>query len=102
MDARLNRVKEIVIETIREACDFDIGKKVPDSARPLSDLGLESHDGILIAPRLCKKLGITIPNKINPLIDDSKDQKDCERTIGEIVDFMLSLMPSEEKKYAKK
>ena len=40
--------------------------------------------------------------KINPLIDDAKDPKNCERTVGEIVDFMLSMMPSEEKKYVKK
>lgn len=102
MDAKRKWVKEIVVETLQEACDFDIGKNVPDSERPCSDLGLESVDGILVAPRLAGKLGITIPNKINPLIDDSKDPKNCERTVGEIVDFMLSMMPSEEKKYAKK
>lgn len=102
MDARRKWVKEIVVETLQEVCDFDIGKKVPDSERPFSDLGLESADGILVAPRLAGKLGITIANKINPLIDDSRDPKNCERTVGEIVDYMLSMMPSEEKKYAKK
>lgn len=99
MDARRQRVREIIIQTLREACDFDLGKVVPDSAKPFSDLGLESVDGILIAPRLCAKLGINIPPEVNPLIDD---ERECKRTVGELVDFMLTMMPAEETSHVKK
>lgn len=99
MDARRQRVREVVVQALRDACDFDLGKVVPDSAKPFSDLGLESVDGILIAPRLCAKLGVNIPNKVNPLIDD---ERKCERTVGELVSFMLAMMPTEETSHVKK
>lgn len=98
MDERRKRVKEILVETLQEACDHDIGKAIPDSEKP-SDLGLESADGVLVAPKLQERLKITIPNRLNPLVDD---QQNRERTVGEILDFLLTLMPSKEKKYVKK
>lgn len=98
MDERRKKVKEILVQTLQEVCDHDIGKNVPDSEKP-SDLGLESIHGVYMASPLGAKLGISIPNKQNPLVDD---QRNRERTIGEIVDFLLTLMPSEEKKYVKK
>jgi len=98
MDERRKKVKEILVKTLQEACDHDIGKNIPDSEKP-SDLGLESIHGVYMASPLGQKLGISIPNKQNPLVDD---QRNRERTVGEIVDFLLTLMPSEEKKHVKK
>ncbi|OGS08340.1 MAG: hypothetical protein A2270_08035 [Elusimicrobia bacterium RIFOXYA12_FULL_51_18] len=98
MDERRKKVKQILVETLQEACDHDIGKTIPDSEKP-SDLGLESADGVMVAPSLGTKLGITIPNRLNPLVND---QENRERNIGEIVDFLLTLMPSEERKHVKK
>lgn len=63
---------------------------------PIKDLGLESVDGVLLAPRVAKKLGIQIPDRENLLVD----ARSKSRTVSEIVDVVMELSRTQQEKIA--
>ena len=84
------KVRAVVVETLREFLHEDV--VFGDDTDPMNDLGLESVDGILLAPRLGEKLGFRIPDKENPLVDAEKGRG---RKVGEIVDLLMKLAAEE-------
>lgn len=78
-------VTEAVIETLRGL--FADNVQLGLNTNPIKDLGLESVDGILLAPRVSRKLGIEIPHEENLLVDSQRKS----RTVQEIVDVLLGL-----------
>ena len=78
-------VTEAVVETLSGL--FPDKVNIHIDSNPIEDLGLESVDGILFAPRLAKKLGIIIPDRENLLVD--RDRK--TRSVRQIVDVVLAL-----------
>jgi acyl carrier protein len=61
--------------------------QINNDTNPIKDLGLESVDGILLAPRVGSKLGIRIPDNENLLVDAQKQT----RTVREIIEIVMSL-----------
>ena len=74
-----------VIDTLKGL--FRDNVQIGIDTNPIKDLGLESVDGILLAPRVGSKLGIRIPDSENLLVDSQKRT----RTVREIIEVVMSL-----------
>lgn len=61
---------------------------IDENTDPINDLGLESVDGILLAPRVGERLGFRIPDRENLLVDS---QRGKTRKVGEIIDVLMNL-----------
>jgi acyl carrier protein len=62
-------------------------KSVSPNDKPISGLGLTSLDGVDFACELEKKLGCSIPSKVNPFVADGGS----ERTVSQIVDAIAAI-----------
>jgi acyl carrier protein len=58
---------------------------------PISGLGLTSLDGVDFACEIEKKLGCSIPNKLNPFLND---EGSAERSVTQIIDAISTLCAS--------
>jgi len=85
------RARRAVTEALSELLD-ELGVEhggITDRLRPIGDLALESIDGIDFACRLSGKLGLEVPNQINPFVDDATVRA---RTVKQIVDLVAKLL----------
>ena len=89
-DPKLLQVVREVIAEVAQRNDFN------DNTPPISGLGLASVDGPQVAVCLEIRLGIKIPNKLNPLVDDDRRR---ERTISEIAAWLSGLQHTTEVKH---
>jgi len=89
-----NEVEKEVIDSLREFL-VSAGKEDPgidERTRPIGDLGLDSPDGIDWVCDL-EERGFVIPKDINPFVDDNEPKA---RTVGEIIDLLLSMSKDSE------
>lgn len=63
--------------------DLD-ASKITDDTRLMRGLGCASIDGVDLAVELEQRLGISIPNTVNPLVQED-DGKKRDRTFAEMV-----------------
>lgn len=79
-------IEKVVTEVLRGF----VGGEKPIAAgdKPISGLGLTSLDGVDFACELEKRLGCTIPEKLNPFVLEGRTG---ERTVSQIVDVVSNL-----------
>lgn len=79
-----NRIREELLSALRALRQEELGP-IEDGTRPIDAWGIASAEGIDLSLDLECRLGCSIPNEQNPLVDD---QRRCPRTVGEIVDWI--------------
>jgi acyl carrier protein len=82
-------VRELLVQFVGGDKDVSLDDK------PISGLGLSSLDGVDFACELEKKLGCSIPSKLNPFVADGADG---ERNVSQIVDVISTLCSATESK----
>lgn len=84
----LQAVVECLRKMQRGADDIVIGEETD----PFRDLGCDSFDGVDFACSIEEALGVIIPGKVNPLVDDA-----CKRPrkVKEIVALLQNLSAKE-------
>jgi hypothetical protein len=94
---RMNTIsREQIEETLRECLQLLAGDKCPTDWNGDDDVldfwGLDSQHGVELACDLASRLGIDIPLKDNPLIEDGDgvDRK-RQRTFSEVVSYLEDL-----------
>jgi acyl carrier protein len=88
--------REKIGQTLVDCLRFLSGKACPAeftiNTDVLRECDLDSEDGVEIACDLSRRLGIAIPAKDNPLIDDtSATGRKRARTFGEVVEYLAAL-----------
>jgi len=84
---------KLVCDLLRDSPDAE-GVEITLETNPFKALGKDSHDGIVFACLFSERLGIEIDPELNPLVDD---QRQCPRTVGELVDWCLERLPTNKK-----
>jgi len=59
------------------------------NTKPITNLGLASEDGVEFECIVETLLDVTLPNQINPFVDDEHNRP---RTVAEIVAYLTSLI----------
>lgn len=77
---------KIVVEVLQD--DPEKRVEITFKTNPFVDLGKDSHDGVVVACLLSERLGIEIPDDMNPLVDDEQERP---RNVEEIVDLCLGI-----------
>ncbi len=83
-----------VTEVLREMCDLK-ETDISLETNPIEALALDSGHGIPFAIEMETRLGIKIPDDINPFVEDKPTRK--TRTVKEIVSVLMSLKKNQEK-----
>lgn len=83
------KVRDCVIESLREVVGAETVPAINEQTDPICGLGLDSADGVALACSLSDKLNFDIPEDINPLVDDAVRRS---RRVGEIVDLVQKLV----------
>lgn len=84
-----NQMRRLVIQTIREALDWNRDAEIEDNTDPIRQLGLNSEDGVDFACGISAKLDYDIPESINPFVIDKPRRP---RRVGEITDLLCELL----------
>ncbi|MCX6641985.1 MAG: hypothetical protein NTV15_01165 [Candidatus Bathyarchaeota archaeon] len=91
--------KESLIKKIIECVNLYMGDsrsdQINERTNPITNLGLESIDGVAFACDLSMRLGWEIPPRYNPFIDDKAG---ATRDIGQMAEFLLKLIRKEAEK----
>jgi hypothetical protein len=66
---------------------------IDEKTNPITQLGMESCDGLDFACMLSEKFGFDLPTTVNPFVDDAKQ---CARNIGEMADLIVKLGEQQE------
>ncbi len=82
-----------VVECLQETRRGGADRVITDRTDPIRDLGCDSPDGLDFACRLEEKFSISIPQELNPFVDDNRNRV---RRVKEIVDLLENLMILEE------
>lgn len=91
-----NEVKEAVMAGLKDVSEDKDFSVVDEQTNVVKELGLETDDGNDLAAILRRRLGISIPDDINPLFNDAKKGKSgFERTVGDIIDLVCTLAAKE-------
>lgn len=88
-----DEIRSAVVESLNAIGDNVNWPSVSGQTDPINDLGLESLDGLDLCLEIEARLPCKIDEKLNPLVDDSKQ---CARTIDQIVDWLQPLMEESE------
>ena len=88
-----DEVRAHVLQSLHEVLGEENAVDINDQTDPIRGLGLNSDDGLDFACALSEKLNYDIPDKVNPLVDDSRRRP---RRVGEIVDLMCKLLTIEQ------
>lgn len=83
-------IEAILAECLRNLAPEEAPEKWDPQDKVLRHWGLDSQHGIELACELEDRLGINIPLKDNPLVDDSKTRK-WSRTFEEVIDYLEGL-----------
>ncbi len=85
-------VRDALMATLREFLGEKNSVQLTEATDPFKDLGLDSEDGVDFACVLSEKFGCTVPNDLNPFVDDVQQRP---RRVGEIVDLVCRLIEKE-------
>lgn len=85
-------VRDVLMATLREFLGEKSSVQLTEATDPFKDLGLDSEDGVDFACVLSEKFGCTVPNELNPFVDDAHHRS---RPLGEIVDLVCWLIEKE-------
>lgn len=88
-----DKVRDCVIQSLREVVGNADVPSISEQTDPICGLGLDSADGVALACSLSDKLDFDIPDRINPLVDDKVRRS---RRVGEIVDLVHKLVAGRE------
>lgn len=88
VDTRQEIIQKLLLEALREVSFDDIGDDLDKNVIPISDLNLNSVDGISCTISMSEKLGFRIPNNVNLFYD----KKNGPRNIEEIVACIKKLI----------
>lgn len=88
-------IRELVIQSLHEFLNEKSGTcLITETTVPITDLGLDSADGIDLACALSDKLRYHIPDDLNPLVADGSP---CHaRTVKEIIELIQDLVHRQE------
>jgi acyl carrier protein len=84
---------KLVCELLRDSPELE-GTEITDETNPFTDLGKDSHDGIVFACLLSERLGIELGPELNPLVDDEHQRA---RRVVEVVDWCLERLQTKAK-----
>ncbi|MDD2762619.1 MAG: acyl carrier protein [Opitutaceae bacterium] len=87
--ATRDQVRDAVLALLRDFLGTEAPSAITEATDPIKDLGLDSEDGVDFACLLSERFACTVPEDVNPLVNDAKH---CGRRIGEIIDFMFALL----------
>ncbi|MBN1550152.1 hypothetical protein JW979_01735 [bacterium] len=88
MENTKERIRQWIIDFLREIDPECNTIEIVDSTDPIRNLGLKSIDGVACACSMSEKLGFQIPLGVNPFVDDEQRKSRC---LSEIVDTVFLL-----------
>lgn len=90
--ASQGKIRHVLVDCLRFLAGTSCPAEFTDEMDVLHECDLDSEDGVEIACDLSSRLGIVIPAKDNPLIDDgSATSRKHARTFGEVVEYLAAL-----------
>ena len=81
-------IEEAVLEALRVLVPEGLPSNLDGETSPIDTLGLASIDGIEFALLVEERLGVALPEKANPFVDDERRRP---RTISGIVSWIGAL-----------
>lgn len=87
-----DEVREAVFKALVQILEAPPDIALDEALDPMAAFDLDSEDGLEFADILSDLLGFAIPNEVNPFKDDLQQRP---RTMGEIIDLVLSLRKPE-------
>lgn len=87
-----DEIREAVFKALVQILESPPDIKLDEALDPMAAFDLDSEDGLEFADILSDLLGLEVPNEVNPFKDDLQQKP---RTIGEIIDLLLSLWAPE-------
>jgi len=88
MQNTLTKIETALIECLKAAAEGEAPDDVRDDMEVLKTWDLDSEDGIDLALDLGPRLGIEIPLKDNPLIEEDRAGRKRARSFREVVDYL--------------
>lgn len=85
-------VRDALMATLREFLGDRNSVQLTEATDPFRDLGLSSEDGVDFACVVSERFRCTVPNELNPFVDDAHHRP---RRVGEIVDLVCGLIEKE-------
>lgn len=80
-----DELRETVIQALQAVRRNVEGIEITNTTKPIGQLGFESIEGLDLCLELEERLKCRIDEKLNPLVDDDRQ---CARTVGEIVEWL--------------
>lgn len=89
------QVEQALIDCLKAVADERSPDNVQDETDVLKEWDIDSEDGIDVALDIGPRLGIEIPLKENPLIEEDGTGRKRARTFREVVNYLLRLPKSQ-------